>query len=108
MKRFDELTLADRFIFFKVMQNSELCKRLLEIILGVEIERIEYIEGEKTVEAGRDAKGIRFDVYVKDGTGTVYNIEMQAVYAAYLPKRSRYYHSMMNLELLGRGRSIQS
>ncbi len=41
LKSLESLTLADRFLFFKVMQDAELCKRLLEIILGVEIERIE-------------------------------------------------------------------
>lgn len=32
-KPFEELTLADDFLFCKVMQNKRLCKELLEIIL---------------------------------------------------------------------------
>ena len=71
LKSLENLTLADRFIFFKVMQDADLCKHLLEIILGVEIERIEYPEGEKTIEVFREAKGIRLDIYVKDGRSTV-------------------------------------
>ena len=89
LKSLESLTLADRFLFFKVMQDGELCKRLLEIILGVEIERIEYLEGEKTIEVFRESKGIRLDIYVRDGRFTVYNVEMQAVYASNLPQRSR-------------------
>ncbi len=103
LKAFRELTLADRFIFYKVMQDRELCKRLLEIILDVEIERIEYPEGEKTIEVKDDAKGIRLDIYVRDEKRTVYNVEMQAVHAADLPQRSRYYQNLIDADLLGRG-----
>ena len=102
-KPFAELTLADRFIFYKVMQDKELCRRLLEIILNVEIERIEYSEGEKTIEVRNDAKGIRLDIYVKDEKSTVYNVEMQAAYATNLPQRSRYYQNLIDANLLGRG-----
>ena len=103
LKAFKKLTLADRFIFYRVMQDRELCKRLLEIILDVEIERIEYLEGEKTIEVKKDAKGIRLDIYVKDEEATVYNVEMQAVHAADLPQRSRYYQNLIDVNLLSRG-----
>ena len=107
LKTLERLTLADRFIFFKVMQDAELCKRLLEIILGVEIERIEYPEGEKTIEVFKDAKGIRLDIYVKDGRSTVYNVEMQAAHASNLPQRSRYYQNLIDVGLLGRGKDYR-
>ena len=103
LKAFRKLTLADRFIFYKVMQDRELCRRLLEIILDVEIERIEYLEGEKTIEVKKEAKGIRLDIYVKDEAATVYNVEMQAVHAADLPQRSRYYQNLIDADLLDRG-----
>ena len=103
LKTFRELTLADRFIFYKVMQDAALCKRLLEMILGLEIERIEYLEGEKTIEVRNDAKGIRLDIYVKDEEATIYNVEMQAAHAANLPQRSRYYQNLIDVDLLGRG-----
>ncbi len=103
LKSLENLTLADRFIFFKVMQDADLCKHLLEIILGVEIERIEYPEGEKTIEVFREAKGIRLDIYVKDGRSTVYNVEMQAAHAINLPQRSRYYQNLIDANLLRRG-----
>ena len=107
LKSLESLTLADRFLFFKVMQDGELCKRLLEIILGVEIERIEYLEGEKTVEVSRGAKGIRLDIYVRDGKSTVYNVEMQAVHASNLPQRSRYYQNLIDANLLDRGKDYR-
>ena len=102
-KAFEELTLADRFIFFNVMQDAGLCKQLLEMILDVEIERIEYLEGEKTIEVRPYSKGIRLDIYVKDAAGTVYNVEMQTSYASNLPERSRYYQNLIDVDLLGKG-----
>ena len=107
-KAFRELTLADRFIFYKVMQDKELCRQLLEIILDVEIERIEYPEGEKTIEVKSDAKGIRLDIYVKDEKATVYSVEMQAAHAANLPQRSRYYQNLIDVNLLGRGEDYRT
>ncbi len=103
LKKFKALTLADRFIFYKVMQDAELCKQLLEIILNVEIERIEYPEGEKTIEVKNDAKGIRLDVYVKDEKSTIYSVEMQASHAVNLPQRSRYYQDLIDVNRLSRG-----
>ena len=103
MKELKDLDLTSDFVFFKVMQNPKLCKRLLEVILGVEIERIEYPENQKTLQAKYDTHGIRLDVYVKDGKGTVYNVEMQALNPGNLPKRSRYYQGMMDISQLQRG-----
>ena len=45
-------------------------------------------------------KGIRLDVYAKDHRGTHYDIEMQAIRKVAIEKRSRYYHSQMDMELL--------
>lgn len=84
-------------MFGKVMQNAELCKDLLQRILpDLEIDHIEYPEAQK---------GIRPDVYIKDGKGTVYDIEMQAVDTKELPKRSRYYQSMLDMQLIDRGQT---
>ena len=70
-KDFKELDLTNNFLFLKVMQDPELCRKLLEIILDVEIERIEYSEKEKTLNEKPEAKSVRLDVYLKDGRGTV-------------------------------------
>ena len=56
------------------------------------------------LDASPDAKGVRLDVYVRDGERTVYNVEMQAVDTCELPQRSRCCHALMALGQLGRGR----
>lgn len=45
----------------------------------------------------------RLDVYVKDGKNLVYDIEMQAADTKELPKRSRYYQSMIDLQMIDKG-----
>lgn len=74
---FSELGFVNDFMFAKVMRNGKLCKQLLEVILGVTIERIDYLEEQKTIDHSMDARGVRLDVYVKDDKHTVYNVEMQ-------------------------------
>ena len=60
------------------MQDAELCKELLQRILPeLEIDHVEYPEAQKSIKTDVDAKSVRLDVYVRDGKGTVYDIEMQ-------------------------------
>ena len=54
-----------------------------------------------------DAKSIRLDVYVKDNENIVYNIEMQASDTKELPKRSRYYQSLIDLQLIDKGQTYR-
>lgn len=104
-KPFEELKLSDDYMFAKAMRNKSLCKELLEIILDVEIEDIVYPEEQKVIDYKADAKSVRLDVYVKDTKHTVYNIEMQTTSPKNLPKRSRYYQSMIDINLISKGES---
>lgn len=100
----EEIGLSNDFIFGKVMSDPELCKELLVRILpGIEIDHIEYPELQKPIKEDIDARSVRLDVYVKDGKNTVYDIEMQTVNTRELPKRSRYYQGMMDLQLIDSG-----
>lgn len=101
-KKWEELQLCDNFIFQKFMSNEENCKKVLSELLGEEVERIEYLETEKTFKAAKESKGIRVDVYIK-GDDKVYNIEMQSSVHESLDKRSRYYHSILDESSLNVG-----
>lgn len=105
----EELGISNDFLFGKVMQNPELCKELLQRILPkLDIDHVEYPELQKTIKEDYDAKGVRLDVYVNDGKGTVYDIEMQAVTSIYLPRRTRYYQSMIDLQLVEKGQDYDT
>lgn len=100
----ESLSISNDFLFGKIMQDAEICKELLQIILpDLDIDHVEYPELQKSICQDADAKSVRLDVYVKDDKRTVYNIEMQATDVSYIPKRSRYYQSMIDLQLLDRG-----
>ena len=100
----ESLGISNDFMFGKIMQDAELCKELLQRILpDLEIDHIEYPEAQKSIRTDVDAKSVRLDVYVRDGKGTIYDIEMQVVDTKELPKRSRYYQSMIDLQLIDKG-----
>lgn len=107
-KRYEDLKFTDNFIFIKVMENEEICKKLLQLILCIEIDRIEYVETERSFDTYVDARGVRLDVFAKDGEGTIYNVEMQSTNTKELPKRSRYYQSNIDLSLLEKGVSYRA
>ena len=107
IKKWESLTISNDFLFGKVMSHPGLCQKLLERIFpDMEIDHIEYPELQKSINIDYDAKGVRLDVYVKDGNNTVYNIEMQAIDTKELPKRSRY-QSMIDLQLIDKGADYQ-
>ncbi|MDE7327864.1 MAG: Rpn family recombination-promoting nuclease/putative transposase [Lachnospiraceae bacterium] len=90
------------------MQDTELCKGLLERIFpDMKIDHIEYPTLQKTINPDIDAKSVRLDVYVMDGEGAVYDIEMQMTDTKELPKRTRYYQAMMDLEMIDMGESYK-
>ena len=81
----------------------DLCKELLELILDIKIRKVEIAEQQKNVDITYDGKGVRFDVYVDDAENTVYDIEIQTTRQKDLPKRTRYYQGMIDLNLIQKG-----
>ncbi len=107
-KRFEELEFKDDFMFGVIMRNPKYCKPFLETILGIKISHIEYPKSQETIDLSSDAKSVRLDIYVEDGKGTVYNIEMQTTGNKGLPKRMRYYQGMIDLNILEKGSSYKN
>lgn len=98
-KRLQDLTIKNNFMFGAVMCDENNCKGLLERILQIPIARVE-ISKEKSILYHPEYKGVRLDVYAEDEDGTHYDIEMQALQKPAIEKRSRYYHSQMDMEFL--------
>lgn len=105
MKKYEELDITDPFIFAKVMSEKELCKQLLENILNIKIRDIVYVDYEETIQMTAKSKGIRLDIYVEDDNNTVFNLEMQTTTYKELPKRSRYYQGIIDLNMIEKGES---
>ena len=98
-KRLKELTIKDNFMFGAVMMDEDNCKGLLERVLEIPIDRVD-VSKEKSIVYHPEYKGVRLDVYAKDEKQTRYNVEMQVERKLALGKRSRYYQSQMDMEML--------
>lgn len=98
-KKLQELTIKDNFMFGAVMVNEDICKELLELILGFSIEKI-TVDKEKSIVYHPEYKGVRLDITAADENHTHYNIEMQVRRKKNLGRRNRYYHSQIDVELL--------
>lgn len=99
----DELTLMDDYMFAQVMRETKHLKPLLEYILQIRIAKIELIELQKSIKEGYDSRGVRLDLYVTDERGDVYNVEVQTSNKRNLPKRMRYYQSIIDISTLPPG-----
>lgn len=108
IRSYESLTFTDDFIFWKVLTNNpELCRQMIEIILGIKVSRVKVILPQKEIKLTPDAHGVRLDVYVSDSRHTVYDIEMQMTKRKNLPKRMRYYQGMIDLHLIESGKDYQ-
>ena len=114
----DSLTFANNYVFLEVMNNKERCQYLIEKILHIPIKQILQIVAERHTSSPRiSSKSIRLDVYVEILDGTVIDIEMQVtgkgstIYRdkdekkveRELPLRTRYYQSLISMDMLRRG-----
>ena len=107
-KPFEELTISDDFMFCKVMEYEPICREFLEMLFGTKIEKITYLSSQNTVAANSGAKTVRLDVLVKDKAGTSYDIEMQVGNEYNIPKRMRYYQSVLDVAFLDKGYSYKA
>lgn len=110
-KSYDELQFTDDFMFGKVMEDRELCRDVLECLLQEPVGTLQDMQQEREFQYTSDGKPIRLDVYTKD-SDTVYDAEMQnlnhkKIADLELPKRSRFYQSMMDVDFLQKGNSYQ-
>lgn len=101
-KRLQDLTIKDNFMFGVVMSIEENCIAFLEMVLGFPIEKV-VVSKERSMIYHPEYRGVRLDIYARDEKHTHYNVEMQARRQADLGKRSRYYHSQIDVECLEKG-----
>ena len=107
-KPFEELTIADDFMFCKAMEHEPICKEFLEMLFSIQIDKITYLSTQDNVTTNLGAKTVRLDVLVKDENGTSYNIEMQVGNEYNIPKRMRYYQAVLDVAFLDKGYSYKA
>lgn len=65
-KNYEELRLSDRFLFGKVMEDSSLCREVLECLLGQSMGELEMVETQSEYHYKLDGKSTRLDIYTGD------------------------------------------
>ena len=105
-KRLKDQTIKDNFVFAATMMVGDNCKDLLEMVLGFKIAEVK-VSNEKTIVYNPECRGIRLDVFAEDENRTRYNVEMQ-VSKVHIPRRCRYYHSQIDMEMLRSGEEYET
>ena len=96
-KAWEDLTFTDDFMFSQVMKNKEICKEVVETILGIKVGKIEFLTSQYEIEIDPEAKTIAMDVYLRDEKKII-NVELQNGHRLELPKRSRYYQAAADID----------
>lgn len=121
-KTLEELNLIDDFLFQEVLSlegGAEFARILLGTILGRHIRKVRVIPQKSIPGFDTDKHGIRLDAYIEDVSDEllanqvdaevipdIYDIEPDNTYEKNtLPRRTRYYHGMMDTKLLASGAS---
>lgn len=103
-KSFEQLTIQNDFMFCKVMQNMNICKKVLQLVLQDENISIKKITSQQTIENNSESKTVRLDVLVEDYDKNTYDVEMQLVENDDIPKRIRIYQASIDISKLLRGK----
>lgn len=96
---------ANSWMFNLVMTDESICRDVIRAVLGIEAERIDYLNAEQVIDPSPERRGIRMDVYAREGGlhERVYDLEMQAQPELRLGKRFRYYQSALDVRELPSG-----
>lgn len=100
-KQFQNLTIRDDFMFAAVLADEEICRQVLSLTMGTPVSPVEVVP-ERTVRYHPEFRGVRLDISARCRNGTCFDVEMQRRRDD-VPRRSRYYHSQMDMGLLKNG-----
>ncbi len=54
--KWESLTSANNFLFCKILESEpDICRRILELLLHIKIERLEMTQSEQTIQVGLDS-----------------------------------------------------
>ena len=60
-----DLTFSDWPMFDRVMRNPGVCRQFLQVVLGIEVGRLDYVDIEKSLFPDIEAISVRLDVFGK-------------------------------------------
>ncbi len=101
-KSFYELQFSDAFMFAATMEDEEICRQVLERVLGIPIKKVR-VRTESTLLVNSDYRCVRLDVDADEEDSSAFNAEMQTSRKKNLPKRTRLYQSERDIASLKPG-----
>ena len=116
-KGFEEIDfpITNKLVFALVMQHPEICRKLIDrIIPDRKVKEVRLHDKPITVDSMTEVSiitgianhGIRLDVLFEEDD-TWFDIEMQTGAYDHIPKRTRYYHSLMDQAYLKTGMAYE-
>lgn len=119
-RKLEKLNLIDNFLFQQMLSQEdgeEFARILLSTILGRHIRNVKIVPQKNILGIDTDKHGIRLDAYIEEKNDelngevvdvkivpNIYDIEANKTYEKEsLPKRIRYYHGLIDTQLLSTG-----
>lgn len=94
--------ISNNLVFTKVMSdNKDLCIEVVERMIGLEVEDIEYVNVEHMLPSVHN-RSVQLDVVLK-ATGKMVNLEMQTYNRDGIGRRMRVHRSLMDATQIGKG-----
>ncbi len=97
------LAFTNRWMFGRVMLDESVCRQFIRCVLGIDVDRIDYLNAEQVLEPAVESRGVRMDVYAREGN-RVYDTEMQCAPEPLLGRRFRYYQATLDMTTLAPGK----
>ena len=103
LRELKDLNLLDRFLFAEVIEDREIMELILEIILEKEVKLKQIPQAEREQRGFFLSKQAKLDVLSVSEADELFNTEVQKQKTNNLPKRTRFYHSIITSRLLPAG-----
>ena len=98
-----DMTLMDDAYFTKYFDGSTECASLmLSVLLGRKDLKVTSATTQKWIEGG-DKRSVKLDIYARDGSGRIYDVEIQRAKKGAGRKRARFYSAMLDADYLDKG-----
>ncbi len=104
MSMLKKIPVSNHYAFSSVFTHDlEVTGEFISALIGKPISKVVIADRDKVMEEAFDAKGIRFDVYLKDEEGESFDLELQISDERSIEKRVRYYQSILTADALSKG-----